>query len=260
MSHFASKLSRFFYGEHPTRKTYYQHEDMFSSIRPARIVYTGNYIFKPDILKYFIPFAPLKLRMAGPLLGRLLKHELQEKFVSANLPKLHKRTVRELGQSEFRPGISTDTARIDLSGEFERQFYGDVLLFSIEKLIFLGFPRQNINLEIISETLEKTYLDMLELYKLRRLRISEKLLQLKDKFQVNQFWWKVFPQHKDATERFAVFMDNMEFNFSEQSLGYKLITDESTKTNRFKEMIKSIVTYNDDRFNWSEMLADSSAK
>ncbi|MHB1292300.1 MAG: hypothetical protein ACYCY5_08955, partial [Sulfuricella sp.] len=107
-SHFSSKLNRFFYGEHPTRKTYYRHEDLMASVRPARTIYTGNYIFKPEGLKYFIPFATLKLRMAGPVLGRLIKSEIGERFVSANLPMLHKRTVRATGQSEFRPGIATD--------------------------------------------------------------------------------------------------------------------------------------------------------
>ena len=46
---------------------------------------------------------------------------------------LHNRTVESGGQSEFRPGIETTRATIDMSGEFERQFYGDVMLFSVEK-------------------------------------------------------------------------------------------------------------------------------
>jgi hypothetical protein len=73
LTHFSGKLNRFFDGEHPTRHTYYKHSDIFASIQPARTLYTGNYAFKPECLKFFIPFAPLKLRMAGPTLGRLMK-------------------------------------------------------------------------------------------------------------------------------------------------------------------------------------------
>ena len=72
--------------------------------------------------------------MSGPTLGRLVKAELGPRFVSANLPMLHKRTVESGGQSEFRPGIETAREVIDMSGEFERQFYGDVMLFTIERL------------------------------------------------------------------------------------------------------------------------------
>ncbi len=64
-NHFASKLNRFFDGEHPTRKSYYSDDDLLAGIQSARTIYTGNYIFKPEYLDYFIPFAALKLRMAG---------------------------------------------------------------------------------------------------------------------------------------------------------------------------------------------------
>jgi len=124
-NNFSEKLNRFFYGEHPTRKSFYQHENLKDTIRPARTVYTGNYIFKPQALAYFIPFATLRLRMAGPVLGRIIKSEIADRFVSANLPMLHKRTVEDIGQSEFRPGVNKKQSIIDLSEEFERQFYGE---------------------------------------------------------------------------------------------------------------------------------------
>ena len=102
---FASKLNRFFDGEHPTRLTYFDATEAVAQTRPARTVYTGNYVLRADALRYFVPFATLKLRMAGPVLGRIIQSEIDNSFVSANLPLLHKRTVRETGQAEFRPGI-----------------------------------------------------------------------------------------------------------------------------------------------------------
>ena len=72
----ARRLNGFFDGEHPTRKTPYEHESVMDEIRMARTIYTGNYVIRPECLRYYIPFAPLKLRMAGPVLGRIIRAEL----------------------------------------------------------------------------------------------------------------------------------------------------------------------------------------
>ncbi|MDP2816665.1 MAG: hypothetical protein Q8O19_08325, partial [Rectinemataceae bacterium] len=47
-TYFATQLNRFFYGEHPTRISYYQPEDLFHSVQPARTVYAGNYDFRTE--------------------------------------------------------------------------------------------------------------------------------------------------------------------------------------------------------------------
>jgi hypothetical protein len=253
-SHFANELSRFFYGEHPTRKTYYQHEDVLASVCPARTVYTGNYIFKPEALKYFIPFAALKLRMAGPVLGRLIKSELKQGFVSANLPMLHKRTVRETGQSEFRPGIAADIATIDLSGEFERQFYGDVMLFSIEKLIAMGYPQVTPSNEIIAETVAATDASMLLQYNDKRQLIAAKLNILTTLFQDRQHWWNLSADHADAADNINAFMANIEHNFGDQSVGYKLINSPENRAKRHAGIIDGIAGYAKDRLCWKELL------
>lgn len=256
-SHFSSKLNRFFYGEHPTRKTYYHHEDLMANVRPARTIYTGNYIFKPEGLKYFIPFATLKLRMAGPVLGRLIQSEIGERFVSANLPMLHKRTVRATGQSEFRPGIATDIATVDLSGEFERQFYGDVMLFTIEKLSALGYPRLSLSHETIVEALESTHETLRQQYNRKRLAIREKLDILKALVHDRKNWWNQFPAYTEAASNFQVFMDNMEHNFGADSRCYELINSCSNQAKRHAEIVAAIVSYSDDGKAWGEILARS---
>lgn len=255
LQHFSSKLKRFFYGEHPTRKTYYQHEEVLASVRPARTVYTGNYVFRPEALRHFIPFAPLKLRMAGPVLGRLTKSEINSRFVSANLPMLHKRTVEETGEAEFRPGISADIASIDLSGEFERQFYGDVMLFSMEKLITTGFPQQTLSKELIAETLEATHAAMLQQYNEKRFTISGKLNFLKAYFHDQEKWWNQSSAHAEATNNLKVFIENIEHNFGDKSAGYELINSAANKEKRHAEMTESIAGYAEDRLLWAETLA-----
>ena len=255
-SHFSSKLNRFFYGEHPTRKTYYRHEDILASVRPARTIYTGNYIFKPEGLQYFIPFATLKLRMAGPVLGRLLKSEIGDGFVSANLPMLHKRTVRTTGQSEFRPGIAADIATIDLSGEFERQFYGDVMLFTIEKLTGMGYPSKILSHEAIVEALESTHETLWQQYNQKRLVIREKWDFLKTLLQDQKNGWGS-PAHAEAAHNFQVFMDNIEHNFGDNSACYDLINSCSNQAKRHAEIVAAIALYTEDGKAWSEMLARS---
>jgi hypothetical protein len=252
--HFSSELNRFFYGEHPTRKTYYQHEDVLASVRPARTIYSGNYIFRPAALKHFIPFAPLKLRMAGPMLGRLIKAEIADRFVSANLPMLHNRTLHETGKSEFRAGISEDITTVDLSGEFERQFYGDVMLFSIEKLTDLGYPEQTLSAELIAETVAATHTSMLQQYNLKRQAIAEKLDVLKILFDDQQHWWQQ-SANAETIHNFKIFIANIEHNFGQQSPGYALIHSAENKLKRHAEIIDSLACYKKDRISWEEALA-----
>ena len=154
LSGFARRLNRFFDGEHPTRLTPYVHGDVAASVTPARTVYTGNYVLSPRGLRYFIPFAGLRLRMAGPVLGRLVQAGSGAAFVSANLPLLHRRTLEEQGASEFRPGVDRSAPLVDLSGEFERQFYGDVMLFTVIELVARGYPEhQPSSEEILAQVL-----------------------------------------------------------------------------------------------------------
>jgi hypothetical protein len=253
---FATELNHFFYGEHPTRKTYYQHEDVLASIKPARTVYTGNYVFKPEMLKYFIPFAPLKLRMAGPVLGRLIKSEMGHQFVSANLPMLHKRTVQETGQAEFRPGVSASFTTIDLSGEYERQFYGDVMLFSMEHLCALGYPAQAPDHAVIAAVVAETQQTILKQYSEKRQSILSRLHDLKSLLNDTQMWWNRSEQHHEAVKYFQHFIRNVEHNFSDSSAGIMLINSDENSIKRHAEIIAGISNYASDRLIWSEIMSD----
>lgn len=256
LTHFSGKLNRFFDGEHPTRHTYYQHSDIFASIKPARTLYTGNYAFKPACLKFFIPFAPLKLRMAGPTLGRLMKAEIKERFVSANLPMLHKRTVEKIGQSEFRPGINREQNSIDLSGEFERQFFGDIMLFSVEKLTELGFPRTPVSRDSVVQTEMATEQEMHRKYLATRSQIMRKLALFRSLFEGEEHWWNASSGAAEAKTGFTSFIRNMEYNFGDGAAGYGLIDSGAHKRNRLDEIVDAISHYLDDRNAWEAVLTE----
>lgn len=261
-SDFSDKLGRFFYGEHPTRKTFFHYLNGFSTTTPARTVYTGNYVIKPENLSHFIPFATLKLRMAGPVLGRILNARLQGKFVSANLPMLHNRTVDSTGQAEFRAGVKNhDDANnhgIDLGNEFIRQFYGDVMLFSIKKITESGLPYKAINSHTIQSILDATY----DSIKANYIEKHNTVLQLKSQIHSHlndqASWWNNIPDESgniyQAKTNYNTFLENIQSNFDESSYAYQQIFSSNHATRYLESILHAILHYQNDMDNWEKTL------
>lgn len=241
-AHFAGRVNSFFYGEHPTRVSRYAPAELFATVQPARTVYAGNYVFRPAALKYFIPFANLRLRMSGPTLGRILKAELGERFVSANLPMLHKRTVESGGQSEFRPGIATDEETIDMSGEFERQFYGDVMLFATE--------RRPTGADF--HLLETVRAEMLEKYNARQQAILSRLDGVEALLNDPARWWRDLP----ATARFHHFCANVRRNFGAAASGQAHINDPARWARWRADLAAAVARYPAERAAWEQALCE----
>lgn len=251
---FAQRLKRFFHGEHPTRITWYRHQRGLDSVQPARTVYTGNYVFRPRALSWFIPFAPLRLRMSGPTLGRLMKAELGDTFISANLPMLHTRTLDATGEAEFRPGVITAADAIDLADEFERQFFGDVMLFTVERLTALGFPQQALPAEILAATLDAVHAEMAQQYRTRHAAIVNKLAALTLMLNDPARWWHA-PAHAQALAQFRVFLDNMQRNFGAGSPGHACIASEADWQRWRQRQLAALTRFGADRRAWSQALA-----
>jgi hypothetical protein len=246
-ANFAGRVNSFFYGEHPTRISCYEPAELFSTVQPARTVYAGNYMFRPEALKYFIPFASLRLRMSGPTLGRIVKSELGPRFVSANLPMLHKRTVESGGQSEFRPGIETTEQRIDMSGEFERQFYGDVMLFSTERRTRSGaFHPASADFSLIDDV--RT--EMLKKYNARQQAILARLADLDALLDEAGLWWHALP----ATMQFRHFSANVRHNFGTSSSGHARINDPDRWQQWRADLLAAIERYPAERAAWAQAL------
>jgi len=251
---FAQRLKRFFHGEHPTRITWYRHQPPLDSVQPARTVYTGNYVFRPQALNWFIPFAPLRLRMSGPTLGRLMKAELGNKFISANLPMLHTRTLDATGEAEFRPGVVTEADTIDLADEFERQFYGDVMLFSVERLTALGFPQQILTSETLAATLDAVHADITRQYRSRHVEIVNKLGALTRMLNDPAHWWHA-PGHAGALTHFRAFLDNMQRNFGADSPSHARIASTENRQHWHQRQLAALARFHTDRCVWDQALA-----
>ena len=254
---FAGRLNRFFHGEHPTRVTGYEYAEVMPGMSPARTVYTGNYVFRPQALDWFIPFAPLRLRMSGPTMGRMLQAEIGARFVSANVPMLHKRTLDNTGQSEFRPGVVDESAnqRVDLCGEFERQFHGDVMLFSMQRLAAQGYPGITLAAEVVDETLRAQQVEMRATYRAKQLAILDRLEQLKDLLGDGAHWWNRSGSFDAALRNFQAFADNIERNFGAASSCFAHIDDPARRADWRARQLAAITGFHANRQVWAAALA-----
>lgn len=252
---FTRHLNGFLHGEHPTRITWYHPGPVEASVQPARTVYTGNYVFRPQVLGWFIPFAPLRLRMSGPTMGRMLRAELGEAFVSANVPMLHRRTLSAGGPSEYRPGVVAAADAVDLADEFERQFFGDVMLFSMERLTAAGYPGARLGRGCIGATLDTVYAEMGGRYHVRQQAVLERLGELRRRLHDPAAWWHRSPALAGALIAFDRFIGNIERNFGPDSAAStRIVSDEVWQAWRRREL-EAIAGLHGDREAWALALA-----
>jgi hypothetical protein len=249
------RLNPFFDGEHPTRRIYYEPLSVLDSVQPARTVYTGNYLLHPQLLRYFIPFAPLKLRMAGPVLGRLIRAELPQAFLSCNLPLLHKRTLADRGQAEFRTGVRRGRRRVDLSGELERQFFGDLTLFTMERLVQeQGYPARTPSRRSVLHLLAETDGDLRDRYRCLHQQVAAGLESLERVARNPQSWWNRLAGAQPFRGEILRFLDNLRLNFGTSSAGYALIDRHSDRKKKVGRIATAMVHYSADRKAWTAAL------
>ncbi len=247
-AHFAGRLNSFFYGEHPTRISYYEPAELFSArVQPARTVYAGNYVFRPAALKYFIPFASLRLRMSGPTLGRLVKAELGPRFVSANLPMLHKRTVESGGQAEFRPGIETRCTDY----RHERRIRTAVLrrrdaVHHRRAAAHLAVPPAP-TFPMIDAVRE----EMLEKYNARQQAILNRLASARSPADDPTRWWNAITARSAQLRHFCA---NVRRNFGTDSPGHLRINAADNWARWRTALLEAIARYPADRQAWEQVL------
>ncbi|MCW8930535.1 MAG: hypothetical protein OQL19_09885 [Gammaproteobacteria bacterium] len=251
---FSNRINYFFFGEHLTRKTYFSHMGPFTDITPARTIYPGNYITTFDGLKYIIPFGKLRLRMSGPTAGRLIQSEIGERFASVNLPMLHARTLQSDFKDEYRPGVEDNLNHIDLTDEFERQFFGDLMLFTVVRLCKSDIDINDYNVKILSDTFAIVEEELLELYEQKHNNVLLKCDALTELLNNKKFWWNQNDELTDSMTQVHQFIKSVQYNFDEQSNAYQQIQSEQNRQTRIKKMISSLLAYRNDRDAWDKML------
>lgn len=247
----AARLGLLFDGVHPSRTSLYEPAPL--ALAPARTVYTGNYVIKAAACAWPIPFAALGLRMAGPTLGRLLRAELGEAFVSANLPLQHGRALAALGRSECRPGVEYSARGVDLSGEFERQYYGDVLLFSLEALLEQGYP-QATAAAAIRRTVEDVESRLNARYASQQSAVAERIARLEVALAALPAAWQVEPAAAVAWGQLGRFARALRHNFGPDGAGWRRVNAASPRRDWVDRLTAALVRYPEVRAAWLEAL------
>lgn len=252
---FAQRLNAFFFGEHLTRKTWFSYGSGFAQLTPARTIYPGNYIVNYAGLKYLIPFGHLRLRMSGPTAGRLIAAEIAGRFASFNMPNLHRRTTEAGLDDDFRPGVELDREQqgIDLSNEFERQFFGDLMLFSTEELVKQADVNQPFSQEMIEAVIARKEPELLALYQQKHEAIVARNRQLHDLVFNAGHWWQRSPELAAALRQVQAFIDNIDRNFSEHSLAWRQIQSAEHRAQRKRQIVEALMNYRAERDAWDSL-------
>jgi hypothetical protein len=250
LEHFTERLPSFFSGEHLTRKTAFQPDADVTKLAPARTIYPGNYIVNFDGLKYIIPFGHLRLRMSGPTAGRLIQAEIGARFASANLPMLHKRTTEQ--EDGFRPGVEqAQDAAIDISDEFERQFFGDLMLFSVVDFLKTYTLNQLTDVGLLAQVIDKMESELLEQYQVKHTAVNARRAELEQWVQQPQHWWHVTP----AMYKVLQFLDNIALNFGDEAKAWQQIQSASHREGRKQQIMDALLHYRQEREAWDQLFA-----
>ncbi|MFA5241665.1 MAG: hypothetical protein WC392_04715 [Sulfuricella sp.] len=256
LTDFARRLNAFFFGEHLFRKTWFAYGGGFTRLTPARTVYPGNYVVNYAGLKYLIPFGHLRLRMSGPTAGRLIAAEIAGRFAACNLPNLHRRTTEAGLDDDFRPGVELDGEQqaIDLSDEFERQFFGDLMLFSTEELVRQADVNQPFVREAIEAVIARKEPELLALYRQKHEAIIARNRQLHELVFNAGHWWLRAPGLAPALRQVQTFIDNIERNFGEHAPAWGQIQSAGHRAQRKVQIVKALMNYRAERDAWDRLL------
>ncbi|WP_246540235.1 hypothetical protein [sulfur-oxidizing endosymbiont of Gigantopelta aegis] len=259
LKNFSQRINYFFFGEHLTRKTYFTYVTPQMKTLPARTIYPGNYICNFEGLKYIIPFGELRLRMSGPTAGRLIQSEIGERFASINLPMLHARTLQADFKDEYRPGVAENDELIDLTDEFERQFFGDLMLFTVVRLSKENRAIEDYDAELLRQAFSCVEIELLALYEQKHQNVLNKCQELRDLVNDKKYWWKQSTQLSDSIEQVNTFIKSMQHNFSIESQAYKNIQSAEARQIRIQQMIDVLLSYRKDRDAWDKMISEFSS-
>jgi len=250
---FARRLNAFFFGEHLFRKTTFAYGAGFAELAPARTVYPGNYIVNYAGLKYVIPFGHLRLRMSGPTAGRLIAAEIGGRFASFNMPNLHRRTTDAGLEDDFRPGVELAEQGIDLSDEFERQFFGDLMLFSTADLVTRADVNQPFDRDAVVAAIDGREAELLTLYREKHAAILERVQRLRELAFDTGRWWTRSPDLAHALRQVEAFVANVERNFGDGSPAWGQIQSAGHRAVRKAQIIEALVNYRTERSAWETL-------
>ncbi len=251
LERFTDRLHAFFFGEHLTRRILYRFDGAFTALAPARTIYPGNYIVDFDGLRYIIPFGHLRLRMSGPTAGRLIQAEIGARFASTRLPMLHGRTATVDLEAEFRPGVARQPdAATDISDEFERQFFGDLMLFSVVEWLKKNDLAELADAARLQPVVDQVEAGLLDLYAATHRAVRARIAELEQWCAAAPPAWQGAP----ALDKLTRFLRDMQSNFGDVSPAWQRIQDAAHRDARKRQIVDALVHYRGERAAWDALI------
>jgi len=128
------------------------------------------------------------------------------------------------------------------------------MLFTVERLAALGFPRQALPGETLAATLDAVHADLAQQYRARHAEIVKKLETLTRLLNTPAHWWHA-PAYAQAFAQFRVFLDNMQRNFGADSPGHARIASEEDWRRWRQRQLAALTRFHADRRAWNQALS-----
>jgi hypothetical protein len=170
---------------------------------------------------------------------------------------LHTRHLHDDEADQFRPGVEQDDEAINLADEFERQFFGDLMLFSVTRLTGEGGSAQAFTLESVSKAVDETEDELLLLYKEKHRNVQDRNVQLRQLLKDPQRWWHDEPQAAEALSGVQQFIHNIDVNFGAASTAYRQIQNRQHRDQRKQQIIQALLAYRESRDAWDQLFSDN---
>ncbi|MCG8426731.1 MAG: hypothetical protein MI754_05160 [Chromatiales bacterium] len=131
------------------------------------------------------------------------------------------------------------------------------MLFSVTALTEQGYPQHLPNREAISTVVGQTEQSLRGKYRDKRNQLLTDLERLKMIIHDPTAWWHSHPETVTARQQLQRFIDNIEYNFGEQSRGYQLLHSAHHREARLAAIIDNIRHYPAHRAAWSDVIGKS---
>jgi hypothetical protein len=169
------------------------------------------------------------------------------------MPILHQRTTAAGLTDDFRPGVTVGQESIDLANEFERQFFGDLMLFATEELVKRADVNQPFARETVEAVINQKEAEMLALYRQKHDAIVAKNRQLNGLVFNSGHWWLHSRELAGALDQVRAFIDNIERNFGEHAPAWRQIQSAEHRARRRQQIVEALLDYRAERDAWDSL-------
>ena len=142
---------------------------------------------------------------------------------------------------------------MDVSDEFERQFFGDLMLFATEQLVKRADVTQPFARDAVEAVVGEKETELLALYQQKHDAIVERSRQLDDLVFDAGHWWLNAPELADALQQVRAFIDNIDRNFGARAPAWRQIQSAEHRAERKRQIVEALMNYRAERDAWDSL-------